>query len=89
MSNHDTVELRWILAVIWRRIWIIILIPILALSTMYFVVSHEAPIYQSSVVLYIQPNSDPSTNNYNMIMAGQQMAITYGEVLKVHLSCSW
>jgi capsular polysaccharide biosynthesis protein/MinD-like ATPase involved in chromosome partitioning or flagellar assembly len=82
MSNHDTVELRWILAVIWRRIWIIIIIPILALSTMYFVASHEAPVYQSSVVLYIQPNSDPSTNNYNMIMAGQQMAITYGEVLK-------
>ena len=82
MSNHDTVELRWILAVIWRRLWIIILIPILALSTMYFVASREAPVYQSSVVLYIQPNSDPSTNNYNMIMAGQQMAITYGEVLK-------
>jgi len=82
LVNDDTVELRWILTVIWRRLWIVILLPILALMAVYSITSLEKPVYEASVVLYVQSNADPNSNNYNLIMAGQQLAATYSEMIK-------
>lgn len=81
MSNQDTVEIKWILSVIRNRLPIIIIVPILAIVGMLIVTLFQKPVYETSVVLYIQPNPNASTNNYNQIMAGEQLAQTYSEVL--------
>lgn len=82
MSNQDTVELQWIFSVIRHRLLLIIMVPILLIVGMLLITSLQKPTYEASVVLYIQPNADATTNNYNLIMAGQQLAVTYSEVIK-------
>lgn len=75
-------DLRSIFLVIRRRIGIIVVITILALAVVVVLISRMKPSFEASVVLYIQSNPDSNSTNYNLIMAGEQLAQTYSEVLK-------
>jgi capsular polysaccharide biosynthesis protein len=82
MSERDGVELKWIIDVIKRRLWLVILLPVLAVAGAILYTKVETPVYESTVVLYIQPNPSAGTNEDNLLQAGERLTFTYSEVLK-------
>lgn len=82
MQNQDEIELRWILAVIRRWWWLILVCTLLAGATAYGVISSMDPTYEATATLLVSPGQDTRTNEYNTLVAGERLALTYIEMLK-------
>jgi succinoglycan biosynthesis transport protein ExoP len=82
LVKDDTVELRWILAVLRRRA-LLILGCSLVVGLIAFAIALRLPVtYQSSTTLLVLPNQDASTSEYNALEAGTRLALTYSQLLK-------
>lgn len=81
----DTMDLRQIFNIILRRLWIIILVTVVATLSSgiisYFVLED---IYQASTTLMVSKTRDDQTTNlqYNDILLNQKLVKTYSEVAK-------
>ncbi len=82
MSNQDGIELRWIFAVIRRWLWLILSCSLLAAAVTYAVTSKMPPSYEAEVTLYIEPAKNSLENDYNVIIAGERLTLTYSQMLK-------
>lgn len=82
MSEQNFVELSWIYAVIRRWWWLIIGFAALAGVAAQIVTSKMPPVYESSAMLLVNPSKNSSTSQYNDLMAGTQLALTYSQMLK-------
>ena len=81
MADQDFVELRWVFAVIRRWWWLIIGLALLAASITYIGTKIKPPVYESSVMLLVNPSKSSTTSQYNELMAGTQLALTYSQML--------
>lgn len=82
MPNQDTVELRWLFAVIRRWWWLIIGCGLL-LTGAAFVISYlTAPVYSATTKLLVDVAPGTGMADYNAIRASQQMADTYSQMMK-------
>jgi polysaccharide biosynthesis transport protein len=82
MREADTIELRWFLAVIRRRAALIVGCTLLALVVAIGVTSRMPPVYEATVTLLVVAAEDMKANDYNALIAGERLALTYGQMLK-------
>jgi capsular exopolysaccharide synthesis family protein len=82
MQNQDEIDLRWIFGVIRRWWWLILICTLLAGGTAYYVMSSREPTYEATTTLLVSPGQDTRTNEYNTLVAGERLALTYIEMFK-------
>lgn len=82
MSNQDVIDLRWILTVIRQRIGLIIGLTVLAGVAALIAVMVMPLSYDASATLMIEPARNAQMSDLNVLMAGERLAITYGELVK-------
>jgi len=82
MPDQEGIELRWIFVVIRRWIWLIIVCTLLAVVVAFIVTLTIPSRYEATVTLLIQPAQDTRSNEYNVLVAGERLALTYSEMLK-------
>jgi len=75
------VELRQYAAILWRWMWLIVLLTLLAGGTAFVVSRGMTPIYSASATLMISEASGPTTD-YTSILTSERLARTYSELLK-------
>lgn len=81
MYDQDGIELRWILGVIRRWLWLILGCTLLAAVAAYTVTSRMPPTYEAEVTLYVEPAKNAGENSYNLIVAGERLALTYSQMM--------
>lgn len=82
MPDQEGIELRWIFAVIRRWVWLIIGCMLFAVVVAFIVTSTLSSNYEATVTMLIQPAQDTRSNEYNVLVAGERLALTYSEMLK-------
>jgi non-specific protein-tyrosine kinase len=76
-------ELQSILRIIWKRLWLIVLGTLL-ISILVFVASKNMqPVYQAKVTMMVNQSTNSPFPDYTFILAGQDLALTYSELLKI------
>ncbi|MBI4317853.1 MAG: polysaccharide biosynthesis tyrosine autokinase [Chloroflexi bacterium] len=75
-------ELRRSVAVIWRRIWLIILATALVAGGTYGLSINSTPIYQAVSTIEINYGADPRSDAYASLLYGERAAKTYVEQLR-------
>ncbi len=82
MPDQEGIELRWIFAVIRRWLGLIVGCALLAVVVAFIVTAAMIPGYEATAILLIQPAQDTRTSEYNVLVAGERLALTYSEMLK-------
>jgi succinoglycan biosynthesis transport protein ExoP len=82
MPNQDGVELSWIFDVIRRKWLIIIACTILTTVIAFAIISLSTPVYEATATLLIQPAQDARSTEYNLLVAGERLALTYSQMIK-------
>ena len=85
MRKEETLELRWLFAVIRRWMWLIVGCTLLALIIAFAVTSRIKPTYEATTTLLVMLSQDAQTNDYSRLQAGERLALTYGQMLKDRL----
>ena len=75
-------ELRWFFAVIRRWAWLIVGCTLLALVIAFVVTARMPPTFEATTTLLVVPAEQMNTSEYNTLMAGKLLALTYGQMLK-------
>ncbi len=75
-------ELRQYGAILLKWLWLIVLGTLLAGGTAFIVSRTMTPVYQASTTLMVSQGSNPTISDYTSILTSQQLAKTYGELLK-------
>jgi len=81
MQTQNAVELRWVFSVLRRRGGLILGCGILAAVIAFAVDLWLPPEYEASVTLLIKPAESADTSEYNQLIAGERLALTYSEML--------
>ena len=82
MSNQDSNELHWSLAVLRRWWWLILGGTGMAALVAFILLSSLPPTYEATTTLLIQPAQNAGLSEYNALIAGERLAYTYSEMLK-------
>lgn len=80
MPNKDF-ELRWVIALLFRWYWLIVLMAILAVAAAFIVTNQMPPVYKASATLLISPAQNNSSSQYTDLMASERLALTYSQLL--------
>ena len=82
MKNDNFIDFSWIINLVTRRKWLV-LIPIAAAIILSFLIMIFIPTkYQATATLMVEPSKNYQTNELNMLMAGERLALTYTQMLK-------
>jgi succinoglycan biosynthesis transport protein ExoP len=77
-------ELREFIRAIWRRLWLIVLVTVLAAAIAFGAGTSMKPVYKASVTMKVdQPGGVPSA--YGFTSAGESLALTYSRLLRTRL----
>jgi len=74
-------DIRHYISLVWRWLWLILLVSVLASAGMYFYSSRIPPVYQASASLLINEAPGTKTTDYSSIITSQRLAQTYAKVL--------
>ncbi len=74
LRQYGTIMLKWL--------WLILLGTILAGGTAFAASRLTTPVYEASATLMVIQGSNPTISDYTAVLTGQQLAKTYGELLK-------
>ena len=80
--QKDATELRWILSVIRRWLWLIVGCVLLGTISAFLVTSRMPPVYSASVTLLVRVDAETSMSEYTALLASEQLALTYSQMLK-------
>ncbi|HEX2981733.1 MAG TPA: polysaccharide biosynthesis tyrosine autokinase [Anaerolineaceae bacterium] len=80
--DPDGIDLRWVVTVVERRVLLIAICVLVALAGVFAFVSLRAPSYAATATMLVEPVQDANNNEYNILVAGEQLAITYAQMLK-------
>ena len=75
-------ELRQFFAVIWKRLWLILLATVMVTGTTYYLSAISTPIYQATTTLEIDQGADPRSDPYSALRTGEMVAKTYVEQIQ-------
>lgn len=79
-------NLKTFLNVIYRKLWLIILIPIISTGVTILICTFAVkPIYESTVTFYVvnkNTGNDASIGSYDSVMVDQQLMLDYKEIIK-------
>ena len=79
--QKDVIELEWILSVIRRWLWLIVVCTLLATTSVFLVSSMMPPVYSADATLLVAQTSGAGMTEYNAILASEQLALTYARML--------
>ena len=82
MTTNDTVEIKRIFFVIRRWLWLILVCTLLAAGIGNVVESRMPPEYAASTAFFVDPPQQALTSEYNDLIAGERLALTYSKMLK-------
>ena len=85
MREANTIELRSFFEVIRRRVGLIFGCTLLAIVIAFVVTSRIPPTYEATTTLLVMLSQDAQTNDYNTLVAGERLALTYGQMMKDRL----
>ena len=77
----ENVELKEIVATLWRAKWMIVLVTLLAATGAYVISRQTTPVYEASTTLLIDQAPASQTSDSASIAASQRLARTYTELL--------
>jgi capsular exopolysaccharide synthesis family protein len=80
MSNNN-LSLEWIYQIIRRWVWVIVGLTVIAVIASFAVISWMPTVYKSSVTLLIEPSASQLSSEYTSLIAGQQLALTYSQMI--------
>jgi succinoglycan biosynthesis transport protein ExoP len=82
MNPQNDIELRWILSVISRRFWIILLFMLLGGIIAFIVLSYIPLTYKADAKIMVEPAQNTQTNEYDTLAAAERLAFTYSQMMK-------
>ncbi len=82
MRQEDGVELRQIFGTIRRWAWLILSCVLVAVCVALVVTSRIPPEYSATTTLLVGGADDPRGSQYTTLIAGQQLALTYSQMLR-------
>lgn len=74
-------ELRYYLSILRKWVWLLVLAPLVAGSTTFFVSLRTEPVYQASATLLVSQVSGSSSLDYSSLLTSERVAKTYAELL--------
>lgn len=81
--DQPELDLREILQVLRRRLWLILLMPVVAAATAAVVSLYLlVPVYSASTTLWVIKNDSAGQVSYNDVLMSQNLTKTYAEVAK-------
>ena len=81
MPEQDGIELRTYIAVLRRWWWLILGCTLLAGAAAYIATDLRPPKYKATATLLIQPAVDARTSEFNLLVAGERLALTYTQMI--------
>ena len=81
MHKEDTVELRWILSVIRRWLWLIVVCVLLGTVSALIVTFLMPPVFSASAILFVNVDPGATTSDLNAISASERLVLTYSQML--------
>lgn len=81
MLNSNTFDLAWIFRVLRRWVKLIAGLVILAAIIAFLITFLLPPVYKATTTLIVQPSKDSQSTAYNNLIAGQQLALTYSQMV--------
>ena len=81
MANESGFELRWIFGVVRRWWWLIAGLALAAAGAAYAAAQYLPPVYETSATLMVNPSKSSTASQLNELMAGQQLAITFSQMI--------
>lgn len=82
MDNSNGLGIRWFLDLLRRRGLVVLGCTLLACLIAFVLTYWRPPIYEASAILLVKPSLDAKTNEYNVLVAAERLAITYSKMLK-------
>jgi capsular exopolysaccharide synthesis family protein len=82
MLKEDVRQLQWCFQVIRRWLWLIVGCVLLGATGAFVVSSRMPPVYRASATLLVHVPPATSTGDLTTILASEQLALTYSEMLK-------
>jgi len=79
--TSDFVELKDIVAVLWRRKWLIVLFTLMVTTGAFVISRRMTPVYEASTTLLIDQASNSQTSDNSAIIASERLARTYAQLL--------
>lgn len=81
MSRDGSLELRQIINVVRRWLWLITACTVLAGATAFYVEARQDHLYEATATLMVEPAYDSLANQYNALIASERLALTYSEMI--------
>lgn len=75
-------ELREILQIIWKRLWLIVLGTLLISVAAFVVSKNRKPVYQAKVTMMVKQSANTPLASYTYLSTGEDLALTYSNLLK-------
>ncbi|MDY6876694.1 MAG: polysaccharide biosynthesis tyrosine autokinase [Chloroflexota bacterium] len=75
-------ELEKIFRIMWDRIWLIVLATVLITAVVLVTSMIMEPVYQAKVTMMVKQSANAPLSDYTSIMTGEDLALTYSELLK-------
>jgi capsular exopolysaccharide synthesis family protein len=82
VENDSEFELRWVVDIMRHWWWLIPVCTLLAAASGYAVTANMRPKYEASTTLLVELGQDGELNEYNALVAGERLALTYTQMLK-------
>jgi len=84
MAREDIVDIRSILAIVKRRVWLIVGCGLLAGAVAFIVASTVPASYRATTTMLIMVAKDARTDEFNTLVASERLALTYSQMLTEH-----
>jgi succinoglycan biosynthesis transport protein ExoP len=78
----NTVELRWVVAVIRRWWWLIVFCTLFSASLASVLTSRMPPVYHSTATILVRPALGMGADQYSAFRVSEQLALTYSQMLR-------
>ena len=82
LSSQDSIDFQWLSHMLRRWLWLILSLALIAGVIAFAVTSFIPASYQSTTTLMIKTSASSQSSEYNNIIAGERLALTYSQMLE-------
>jgi capsular exopolysaccharide synthesis family protein len=82
MNDQNGIDIGWIFSVLRRNMWLVIILTIVAAGAAFGATMLMKPVYSATATMLVQPAQSSGSSESSLVSAGQQMALTYSQVVK-------